>query len=37
VVVAASSVLVPVAVVGGIGYWFLKRGGKNKALGSGRS
>ncbi len=37
VVVAASSVLVPVAVVGGIGYWFFKRGGKNKTLGTGRS
>lgn len=34
-VVAASGVLVPVAVVGGIGYWFLRRG-KNKALGAGR-
>lgn len=35
-VLAASSVLVPVAVVGGIGYLYLKRD-KAKALRSGRS
>ena len=31
-VVAASSVLVPVAAVGGIGYWFYRRGKGPKAL-----
>lgn len=35
-VVAASSVLIPAAVVGGIGYWFFKRGDKPKALRAGR-
>ena len=34
-VVAASGVLVPVALVGGIGYWFLRRN-KPKALRAGR-
>ncbi len=33
-VVAASSVLVPVAAVGGIGYWWVKRSNKGKALGA---
>ena len=36
VVVAASSVLVPVAVVGGIGYWFYKREDKPLSLRDGR-
>ncbi|MBL8976088.1 MAG: hypothetical protein JNK56_36120 [Myxococcales bacterium] len=35
-VLAASSVLIPAALVGGIGYWYFKRGDKPKALRAGR-
>jgi hypothetical protein len=33
---SAATVVVPIAVVGGLGYWFLRRGKAQKALGPGR-
>ncbi len=35
-VVAARGVLVPAAYVGGLGYWYFKRGDKPRALRAGR-
>jgi hypothetical protein len=33
---ASATVLLPLAAIGGIGYWYFKRGNKPKALRAGR-
>jgi ABC-type phosphate transport system permease subunit len=35
-VIGAATVVVPLAVAGGVGYWLAKRGNKPRALGPGR-
>lgn len=35
-VLSAATVMVPVAIVGGLGYYLLRRGNRQKALGPGR-